>query len=210
MPVWVGMRNWHPFLHETLAEMKDPASRRALGIILSSLQTEASWARYMDDVAAAREKVGADAPEVVFAPPWGEHPRFVDAMADRTRAALAAGRARAPGRRAPRLHRAQRAGGHGGGLAVCGAARGGGAGDRGAARPRGLSRSPTRAGAGRPRDPWLEPDVADVIRALGREGARDVVVVPVGFVCDHVEVLYDLDVEARRAAARSAASTSRS
>jgi ferrochelatase len=54
--------------------------------------------------------------------------------------------------------------------------------------------------SGSPRDPWLEPDVSDAIRALAREGARDVVVVPVGFVCDHVEVLYDLDVEARRVA----------
>jgi ferrochelatase len=51
--------------------------------------------------------------------------------------------------------------------------------------------------SGPPRDPWLEPDVTDVVRTLAREGARDVVVVPVGFVCDHVEVLYDLDVEAR-------------
>ncbi len=50
--------------------------------------------------------------------------------------------------------------------------------------------------SGSPRDPWLEPDVADVVRALAGQGARDVVVVPVGFVCDHVEVLYDLDVEA--------------
>src|SRR6185503_7435185 len=58
VPVWVGMRNWHPFLHETLAEMKDRGCRRALGIILSSLQTEASWLRYVEDVAAAREKVG--------------------------------------------------------------------------------------------------------------------------------------------------------
>jgi protoporphyrin/coproporphyrin ferrochelatase len=55
--------------------------------------------------------------------------------------------------------------------------------------------------SGSPRDPWLEPDVSDVIRALAREGARDLVVVPVGFVCDHVEVLYDLDVEARQVAA---------
>src|SRR5258706_9600096 len=84
------MRNWHPFLHETLAEMKDRGRRRAVGIILSSLQTEASWARYVDDVAAAREKVGPAAPGVVFAPPWADHPRFVDAMADRTRAALEA------------------------------------------------------------------------------------------------------------------------
>ncbi|MGH7301193.1 MAG: ferrochelatase, partial [Candidatus Rokuibacteriota bacterium] len=57
LPVRVGMRSWHPFLHETLAEMKDMGCRRVLGIILSSLQTEASWSRYVEDVAAAREKV---------------------------------------------------------------------------------------------------------------------------------------------------------
>src|SRR4029453_6606957 len=88
LPVRVGMRNWHPFLHETLAEMKDRGIRRALGIILSSLQTEASWDRYVQDVAAAREKVGPDAPEVVYAPTWGTHPLFIEAMADRARAAL--------------------------------------------------------------------------------------------------------------------------
>ena len=88
LPVWVGMRNWHPYLHETLAEMADRGHRCALGIVLSSLQTEASWARYVDDVAAARDKVGPAAPEVAFAPAWGDHPRFVDAMVDRSRAAL--------------------------------------------------------------------------------------------------------------------------
>jgi ferrochelatase len=55
--------------------------------------------------------------------------------------------------------------------------------------------------SGNPRDPWLEPDVGDVIRAAGKDGARHLVVAPVGFVCDHVEVLYDLDVEARWIAA---------
>jgi len=59
IPVYVGMRNWHPFLHETLAEMRGRGHRRALGIILSSFQTEASWARYVADLAAARDKVGA-------------------------------------------------------------------------------------------------------------------------------------------------------
>ena len=199
LPVWVGMRNWHPFLHETLAEMKDRGRRRAVAVILSSLQTEASWARYVDDVAAARDKVGADAPDVVFAPAWADHPRFVDAMADRTRAALAQVE---PARRAAarlvftahsvpmamaagspytaqleataRLV-AERLGGEGWSIAY-------------------QSRS------GSPRDPWLEPDISDVIRALAREGARDLVVVPVGFVCDHVEVLYDLDVVARQVA----------
>jgi ferrochelatase len=200
LPVWVGMRNWHPFLHETLAEMKDRGRRRAVAVILSSLQTEASWARYVDDVAAARDKVGPDAPEVVFAPAWADHPRFVDAMADRTRAALAD--VDSPRRAAARLVFTA----HSVPVAMA-------AGSPYAAPLEATARAvATRLGrggwsvayqsrSGSPRDPWLEPDVSDVIRALAREGARDLVVVPVGFVCDHVEVLYDLDVEARQVAA---------
>lgn len=199
LPVWVGMRNWHPYLHETLALMKDRGRRRALGVILSSLQTEASWARYVEDVAAAREKVGPDAPEVVFAPPWSDHPRFLDAMADRARAALDAVEA---GRRgAARLvftaHSVPVAMAAGSPYTAQFAA----AGRAIAAR---LGRAEWtlayQSRSGSPRDAWLEPDVGDAIRTLGREGVRDVVVVPVGFVCDHVEVLYDLDVEARRVA----------
>jgi protoporphyrin/coproporphyrin ferrochelatase len=52
--------------------------------------------------------------------------------------------------------------------------------------------------SGKPADPWLEPDIADVIRKLTADGCKDVVVAPIGFVCDHVEVLYDLDIEARK------------
>ena len=199
LPVHVGMRNWHPFLHETLAEMKDRGCRRALGIILSSLQTEASWLRYVEDVAAAREKVGPDSPEVVYAPPWSEHPRFVESMADRARAALAGIE---PARRADaRLVFTAHS------VPVSMAA-----GSPYAAQletaARTIAAALGRSGwsvayqsrSGSPRDPWLEPDVADVIRALARDGARDVVIVPVGFVCDHVEVLYDLDVEAKAVA----------
>ena len=199
LPVWVGMRNWHPFLHETLAEMKDRGRRRAVAVILSSLQTEASWARYVDDVAAARDKVGADAPEVVFAPAWADHPRFVDAMADRTRAALAQVE---PARRAAaRLvftaHSVPVAMAAGSPYAAQLEATARAVAER-LHRERWSIAYQSRSGSAR--DPWLEPDVSDVIRALAREGARDLVVVPVGFVCDHVEVLYDLDVEARRVA----------
>src|SRR5262249_39212449 len=81
LPVSVGMGNWPPFLHETLAEMAGKGARRALAIILSPLRTEASWERYMRDVAEARARVSG-APEVEFAPPWFEHPRFVAAVAD--------------------------------------------------------------------------------------------------------------------------------
>ena len=199
LPVWIGMRNWHPFLHETLAEMKDRGRRRAVAVILSSLQTEASWARYVDDVAAARDKVGADAPEVVFAPAWADHPRFVDAMADRTRAALAQvdSARRAAARLVFTAHSVPVAMAAGSPYAA-----------QLEATARAVAARVGRGGwsvayqsrSGSPRDPWLEPDVSDVIRALAREGARDLVVVPVGFVCDHVEVLYDLDVEARQVA----------
>jgi ferrochelatase len=200
MPVWIGMRNWHPFLHESLAEMKDRGVRRALGIILSSLATEASWERYVQDVAAARDKVGPDAPQVICAPTWGAHPLFLDAIADRARAALAA--VPAAGRAAARLvftaHSvpvAMAAGSPYAEQLAHAAASVAARLDRAAWSIAYQSRS------GSPRDPWLEPDVNEVIRRLAAEGARDVVVVPIGFVCDHVEVLYDLDVEARAVAA---------
>jgi protoporphyrin/coproporphyrin ferrochelatase len=202
LPVWVGMRNWQPFLHETLAEMKDRGCRRALGIILSSLQTEASWSRYVEDVAAAREKVGPDAPEVVYAPPWSGHPRFIEAMADRTRAALAGiePARRADARLVFTAHSVPAAMAAGSPYAA-----------QLEAAARAITAALGRAAwsvayqsrSGSPRDPWLEPDVADVLRALARDGARDVVVVPVGFICDHVEVLYDLDVEAKAVAGAS-------
>jgi protoporphyrin/coproporphyrin ferrochelatase len=198
-PVFVGMRNWHPFLHETLAAMRDRGHRRALGIILSSLQVEASWERYQADVATARARVGADAPEVVYASPWSDHPRFVDAMAARAQAALdnVAPAARsatalvftahsvpvAMAQRSPYVGQLEAA-------ARAVAERLG--------HPRWTTAYQSRSGS--PSDRWLEPDIADVLRDLARAGARDVVVVPLGFVCDHVELRYDLDVEAREVA----------
>jgi ferrochelatase len=103
-PVYVGMRNWHPFLPETFAEMRARGHRRALGIILSSFQTEASWERYHEDVDAARARVGAGGAR--------------------------RGACRATGGSASGLHGAQRTGGDGGELSLRGAARHGGRSDR--------------------------------------------------------------------------------
>ncbi|MFQ5830507.1 MAG: ferrochelatase, partial [Candidatus Methylomirabilia bacterium] len=88
LPVFVGMRNWHPYFSDTIAEMRKKGCRGTLGIILSTLQTEASWERYQQNVAAARAKVGPGAPEVTYAPPWFDHPAFIEACADRARVAL--------------------------------------------------------------------------------------------------------------------------
>jgi ferrochelatase len=199
LPVFVGMRNWHPFLHETLAAMTARGVKRALGIILSAFRAEASWERYQQDVAAARARV-AGAPEVRFAPSWSEHPRFVEAAADRARAALAsvpaAGRAGTPlvftahsvpvSMAAASPYVADFA-----------------AAARAVAERLGHARWSLayQSRSGSPRDPWLEPDVGEVLTRLAGEGERHVVVAPIGFVADHVEVLYDLDVTARSLAA---------
>jgi len=198
-PVYVGMRNWPPLLADALAEMRARGHRRALGIIMSSFQCEASWDRYQADVAAARAALGAAAPEVVYAPAWAEHPCFLAAAAERAAAAL--GGVPAERRGAAALiftaHSVPAA------MAAASpyaaqleAAARAVAGRLGHARWSVAYQS--RSGS--PQDPWLAPDVGAAIRALAREGARDVVVAPIGFVCDHVEVLYDLDVEARQVA----------
>jgi protoporphyrin/coproporphyrin ferrochelatase len=198
LPVFVGMRNWHPFLHETLAEMAGKGARRALAIILSPLRTEASWERYMRDVAEARARV-AGAPEVEFAPPWFEHRGFVAAVADRACAAFAEIR-HEDQPRAPLVFTA-----HSVPLAMAEAspyvsdltAASRAVADR-LGHPRWSIAYQSRSGS--PREPWLEPDVTAVLRRLAADREPHAVVVPIGFVCDHVEVLYDLDVEARRVA----------
>ncbi len=207
LPVFVGMRNWHPFLHETLAEMAGKGARRTLGIILSPLRTEASWERYMQDVAEARARV-ARAPEVGFAPAWFEYPRFVAAVADRTRAAL--GEIPEDARAStPLVFTA-----HSVPVAMAEASPYVSdltAAARAVARRLGHARWSVayQSRSGSPRESWLEPDVTSVLRRLAADGERHAVVVPMGFVCDHVEVLYDLDVEARRVAAAAGLSLHR-
>ncbi len=211
LPVYVGMRNWTPYLHETLATMASDGVRAALGLILSAHQTEASWDRYQQNVAEARARVGPAAPAVGYAPPWFDRPGFVQAVADRVRAALAAlprdARATAP--LVFTAHSVPVAMAQGSPYAAQLAA---------SARLVAAAVGRGRAGgwsiayqsrSGRPDEPWLEPDIGDEIRRLGAAGARHVVVVPIGFVCDHVEVLYDLDVEAGEVAARAGVRLSR-
>lgn len=198
--VFVGQRNWHPFLHETLAAMRGRGHRRALGIILSAFRAEASWGRYMTDVAEACARV-PDAPEVVFAPPWAAHPRFVAAVADRARNVLAEIPA-AERDWVPLVFTAHS-------IPVAMAERSPYVADfEGASRavvkrlrhPRFQLAYQSRSGS--PREPWLEPDVNDVVRSLAADGEKHAVLVPIGFVADHVEILYDLDVEACGIAAR--------
>lgn len=199
LPVYVGMRNWHPYLHETLTRMAEEGVTHALGVILSAQQSEAGWDRYQQNVAEAREQVGVHAPTITYTPGWHNHSLFIDAVADLTRRALE----QLPAERrsaSPVVFTAHSV-------------------------PTALPSTPTyvqqleegarlvaeqlnptqwsvayQSRSGDPRTPWLEPDISAVLRKLASEGMRDVVVSPLGFVCDHIEVLYDLDTEAKQVA----------
>ena len=195
-PVAAGFRNAPPYIGEALGELMRRGVRRALGFILAAYRCEASWERYQSDVEDARGRLGADAPEVEYPVPWHDDPLFVEAIADRVRVAMA------------RLAPDERKGAeivftaHSIPVAMAEHAlyvrqlRESAAMIADAiAQPRWQLAFQSRSGS--PRERWLEPDIGDALRALS---GRAAVVMPLGFLCDHVEVLYDLDVEAARIA----------
>ena len=196
----VGMRNWTPYLADALAEIRARGVRRALGVIMAPQQSYSSWEQYQENVEEARAQIGADAPEVDYIAPWFDRPGFVEAQADRLERALA----EIPASRRPATPvvftahsipvRMAEASPY---VAQVEASA------RFVAERLDHARWSVayQSRSGDPRDPWLGPDVRDVIRELAASGVREVVTAPIGFVSDHIEVLYDLDTEARDTAA---------
>jgi ferrochelatase len=202
LPVYVGMRHWHPYLADTLRKMADAGIRRTVGVVLAPQRCDSSWQQYQRDMADARQKVDPGAPEVEYLDGWHDHPGFIEAAADHVREAL------------DRLPPDQRHDAriiftaHSIPLAMEGAdqyVRQVRQGAEGVTAKLGRSRWSIayQSRSGNPRDPWLEPDVCDLLTELGQAGETAAVLMPIGFVCDHVEVLYDLDIEARQAAERA-------
>ena len=192
------MRNSEPFIEEALRELAARGVSDAIGFVLSPYRCEASYERYQENVSAARALVGPTAPTVEYPGCWHDHPLFIAAVADRIRDEAVrndldfnsveliftahsiplAMSSRAPYlaqlNESARLVAAELCAAHWS-LAF-------------------QSRS------GNPREPWLEPDIGTTLRTLAD---RTVIVQPIGFLCDHIEVLYDLDVEAARIARES-------
>jgi len=201
LPVYVGMRNWHPLLAETLEQMILDGVRRAVAIILAPHQGEASWGRYQVSLKQAIDqvqvKMGVGGPAIDYAEPWFNHPLFVEAVADRLRCKMdkipfdQKGQikllftAHSVPTQLSRPYQDQL-------LKTCAAV----------AAEIGLKEWELvyQSRSGNPRDHWLEPDVCDAIERLADEGCKNVVLAPIAFVCDHVEVLFDLDLKARQAA----------
>jgi ferrochelatase len=197
LPVYVGMRNWHPLLPDTLRQMHAAGARRAIGFIAAAHHSYSSCQQYRENVAAARadlRREGHDV-EVTFAGSWFDHPLWIAANAAHVREAIA--RLPETSRAAARIVFTAHS------IPVAMAE---------TSRYREQLQESARLVAseagvrdwalvyqsrsGRPGDPWLEPDVCDYLRQARAEGLAAAVLCPIGFVCDHVEVLYDLDREA--------------
>ena len=198
LPVFVGMRNWHPFLADTLLEMSRAGVRHAVGFIMAAHRSYSSCEQYRENVDEARRRVrdsGRADVQVTYVGNWHTHPAFVGTVASQIRAA----RMRLPEdlRRQARLVFAAHS------IPASMAER-----SCYEAQLRESCRAVAetlvvegwalvyQSRSGRPQDRWLEPDVCDYLRAERRRGLPAAIVCPIGFVADHVEVLYDLDTEA--------------
>jgi ferrochelatase len=201
LPVYWGNRHWHPLLEETVRGMARDGIRRALAFATSGFASYAACRQYREDIERAVAAAGAGAPRIEKLRLFYNHPGFVEAVADHTRAALdavpAARRASAP--LAFTAHSIPRAMAEASDYeaqlldaAALVVERLGGQ------RP---WRLVYQSRSGPPSVPWLEPDIGAHLADLGRSGATDVVVAPIGFVSDHMEVVYDLDTEAAALAA---------
>jgi ferrochelatase len=199
LPVYVGMRHWEPYIADTLTEMAHEGRRRAVGVVLAAHRSPPSWEAYLASVDEARGRLGDSAPVVDYVAAWSDHPLLIEALAERTLAAIASvpearrGRARIvfTAHSIP-TGMAERSGYTAGLRRTAGLLAG-----RLGVKTWSLAFT---SRSGNPSDPWLEPDIGDSLRTLQRDGAQDVVVSPIGFLSDHVEVLYDLDIAARRTA----------
>lgn len=198
LPVFVGMRNWHPLLPDTLKQMADAGVKRAIGFICAAQRSYSSCTQYKQNVLDARAEAvqaGRHDVEVTFVDDWHLHPGFVETNARHVRAALA--QLPEPVRDRARVVFTA----HSIPASMTGAAR----------YQLQLQQSAEAVAAhlgwtnwslvyqsrsGRPEDPWLGPDVCDYLREEHAKGLASVVLCPIGFVCDHIEVLYDLDEEA--------------
>jgi ferrochelatase len=197
LPVFVGMRNWHPLLPDTLREMYAAGHRHAVGFIAAAQHSYSSCQQYRENVIAARDELRRDGQDVgvTYAGSWFDHPLWIAANAAHVREALM---------RLPEALRAEAR------LVFTAHSIPTTMAERSRYQEQ-LNTSATLVAAeagiedwalvyqsrsGRPGDSWLEPDVSDYLRQARKDGLRAAVICPIGFVCDHIEVLYDLDREA--------------
>jgi ferrochelatase len=196
LPIYWGNRNWDPFLADALRQMRNDGVKRALGLVTSAYSSYSGCRQYRENVLAAQAEVGEGAPAVDKLRVFYNHPGFIEASIMRVREALVqwpesereSVRFVATAHSIPwsmaqtsdyekQLRETARL----------------------VAQPSGFAQWDLvyQSRSGPPSQPWLEPDILDYLKNLHATGVRDVLVAPIGFISDHLEVLYDLDVEAQ-------------
>lgn len=203
LPVYWGNRNWHPMLTDTMQQMRDDGIKRALGLVLAAYSSYSSCRQYREDVANAQQAIGEGFANVDKIRVFYNHPLFVEANADRVREAatvfdsletandvhIAFTAHSIPMSMADHCNYEQQL------TEAC----------RLVAESVGATEDQWelvyQSRSGRPQDPWLEPDILDHLQNLGDNGVQNVIVMPIGFLSDHMEVLFDLDEEAQEKAA---------
>ena len=196
LPIYWGNRNSEPFITDTMQRMADNGVKRAICFVTSAFSSYSGCRQYREDIALAQEAVGAAAPQVDKLRVFFNHPGFIEPQTEKVIAALdqaAEARLVFTAHSVPvsmaetssyvdQLREAARLVSEGSGGKEWDLV--------------------YQSRSGPPQVPWLEPDIADHLEELAAEGVRDVVVVPIGFVSDHMEVKFDLDVEAAEVAER--------
>lgn len=195
LPVYWGNRNWTPYLADTVAEMAAAGRRRALAVVTSAYSSYSGCRQYLEDIAAARAAAGEAAPVIDKVRAYYDHPGFVAPFVDAVTAArrsLPAG-LRAEARLVFTAHSIPESM-----AAGCAYERQLGETARLVAEGTGFDTwtMAWQSRSGPPSIPWLEPDINDCLAELAGRGAEAVVLAPIGFVTDHMEVMWDLDVVA--------------
>ena len=195
IPVYAGFRHWTPYLKEVIAEMAQKGHRKILGIIMAPHQSKVSWEWYQQTVKKGIEAVDGEKPTIDYLDPWYTHTGYVGAIAEIIKTAGA-----------DKLERAE--------LVFTAHAI-----PQPAADTSPYTQQFEKTGAAVAQEigktqfsfayqsevenspiPWTQPDINDWLKARKAEGVNTVVASPIGFLCDHVEVLYDLDIEAAETA----------
>ena len=199
LPIYWGNRNWQPLLEDTLRQMQQDGIQRAITLVTSAFSSYSGCRQYRENISAAQTTIGEGAPAIDKLRTFFNHPGFIEPMIERTAEALA----QVPSENRSAAHLLFTAHSIPSSMAEnC----------RYQTHFREASRLVAEAlghrnwqlsyqsRSGSPSQPWLEPDIGDALQQIAKQSpatSRDVVVVPIGFISDHMEVMFDLDYEAQ-------------
>lgn len=199
LPIYWGNRNWHPLLTDTVRQMAGAGIKRALAFVTSAYSSFSSCRQYLQNIADAQATVGSDAPHIDKLRAFYNHPLFIEANVEQIRASMSQlpQNVRLSARLVFTAHSIPESMAANSdyeaqlkeaGLLI--------------ARELNVKNWQVvyQSRSGSPAQPWLGPDVCDHLKQLRAEGVTEVVIAPIGFISDHMEVIYDLDVEAQQLA----------